>query len=383
MLSILSLMLAQTVVLQTGDFNHDIGIDAHYYHQEGISYAPILPFNATAGHWDFSAFAFGPDARIRLVDKAGTPYAGNYPTATSCAIQDIAGTGTSYFYQHVTTGAVVVDGFGVNSLGTTIIGDYSPDWVPFEFPMQVGDTGSQTVVYSYNLIFITVFVTENHTWEVIAEGTVRVPGVPYDMPCVVLHEWVTVSDSLGATNENYHLYSWLTPGGFAGANGVAALQSNNFESAGFVTVRNAFILGDNNLAPEAAAPTLSVDTHTVSLLNGGTVTFSLDAGVANAGRGYQLLGTASGASPGTPLPGGTSSIPLNYDPIFARILAQSGSTMFSGFDGTLDVAGQATAILNAPAPLPSSLAGMHFDFAYTLVNPFDFQSHTVWLEVGP
>ncbi|MGB0954325.1 MAG: hypothetical protein ACPG31_13995 [Planctomycetota bacterium] len=383
MLLALPFLLAQSVVLEMGDFNHDIGIDAHYHHQQGYNYAPILPFNPSAGHWDFSSFNFGGDSRIQLVSKAGTPYANSFPNATSCAIQDIPGTDRSYFYQHTTTGSVVVDGFGVNSLGINITGDYNPDWVPFQFPMQLGDTGFQTNSYSYNIIFITVTVTENRTWDVAAEGTVRVPGVPYDMPCVVLHEYVTITDSLGATNENYHLYSWLTPGGFAGANGVAALQSNNFESAGFLVARNAFVMGDNNLAPEAAMPSLSVDTNALSLASGGTVQFSLDAGVANAGKDYQLLGSLSGASPGTVLPGGFSSIPVNFDPVAAQILALSGTPTFANFSGTLDASGQATATLNAPGPMPLSLAGAHLDFAFTTLNPFDFQSHTVWLEVGP
>ena len=167
---------------------------------------PILPFNPSAGHWDFSSFNFGSDVRLQLVNKAGTPYASSYPSATSCSIQDVPGTDTSYFYHHTTTSSVVVDGFGVNSLGINVVGDYGPDWVPYVFPMQIGDSGAQTLSYSYDLVFITVTVTENRSWDIAAEGTVRVPGVPYDMPCLVMHEFVTISDSLGASNENFHAY---------------------------------------------------------------------------------------------------------------------------------------------------------------------------------
>ena len=161
------------------------------------------------------------------------------------------------------------------------------------------------------------------------------------------------------------------------------MTSQNFDGPGFFSVRDAFILGENNLAPEAAVPSLAVDTNALSLATGGSVNFDLDAGLANAGRRYQLVGTLSGASPGTVLPGGANSIPINFDPVAAQILALSGTSTFSNFDGTLDANGQATATLNAPSPLPASLAGAHLDFAYTLVGPFDFQSHTVWVQVGP
>lgn len=373
---------AQSVVLQPGDFNEDLGIDAHYHQQENVVVSPALPFNPSAGSWDFSSYGSGADVRVQVVPKAGTPYASNYPMATTCAIQEIPGTDTSYFYQHVGATGVTVDGFGVNSLGITIIGDYQPDWVPFPLPMQVGDGGVQTVQYSYNVLFITVTITEVRAWDVAAEGTVRVPGVPYDMPCLVLHEFVSVTDSLGVINDNYHLYSWLAPGGFAGANGLVALQSQNGDGPSFTNCRNAFFLGDHNLSPEAAAPMLGVDSHDLSQSLGGSVTFSLDAGPAFAGRDYQLLGGMSGASPGTPLAGG-GHLPVTFDAVSSRILSLSGTPTFQDFAGTLDAAGQATAVLNAPAPMPASLLGTHLDFAFTTLSPFDFQSHSVWVEVGP
>lgn len=373
--------LAAQMTLQPGDFNDDIGVDAHYHQRENVVVSPALPFNPSAGFWDFSSWNTGADVRVQVVPKAGTPYAGSYPAATNCAIQEIPGTDISYFYQHMGPAGVTVDGFGVNSLGITIVGDYQPDWVPFPLPMQVGDGGVQTVQYSYTILFLTVTITEVRAWDVAAEGTVRVPGVPYDMPCLVLHEFVSITDSLGVINENYHLYSWLAPGGFAGANGLVALQSQNGDGPSFTDCRNAFFLGDNNLSPEAAVPMLSVDTHDLSQSLGGNVTFTLDAGAGFAGRAYQLLGGMSGASPGIPLTGG-GVLPVNFDALSSKILALSGSPTFLDFSGTLDAAGQATAVMQAPAPMPPSLLGAHLDFAYTTLSPFDFQSHTVWVEVG-
>jgi hypothetical protein len=108
---------------------------------------------------------------------------------------------------------------------------------------------------------------------------------------------------------------------------------------------------------------------------GGTVEFELNAGVANADRGYLLAGTASGTSPGTLLPGGLATIPVNRDWLTDYILNHLGPPVFVDFDGTLDGAGRATAVLNAP-PVPA-YGGMVMHYAFCLKNPFDYASNAV------
>jgi len=107
---------------------------------------------------------------------------------------------------------------------------------------------------------------------------------------------------------------------------------------------------------------LSVDTPYLSL--GGTVVnFSLQAGAANAGRTYLLLGSVTGTVPGTALPGGLAVLPLNWDLFTDTVLYLLNTPIFSGFLGVLDGAGSAAAQLN-PGPLPPEYEGVILRFAY-------------------
>jgi hypothetical protein len=122
-------------------------------------------------------------------------------------------------------------------------------------------------------------------------------------------------------------------------------------------------------------------SDSLSKSEGGTVYFHLDAGTANAGRRYFLLGSMTGTSPGTELPGG-AMIPLNRDRFSDYILLQHNNAVFVDFRGTLDDSGKATATLNARDPLPFK-TGTVLHFAFTTEFPFDFQSNPAGIEVRP
>jgi len=127
-------------------------------------------------------------------------------------------------------------------------------------------------------------------------------------------------------------------------------------------------------------PALMVDVHEIPE-SGGAIDFALDAGASWGERNYLLCGTLSGTSPGTPLPGGLASIPLNRDWFSDYILANLGRPLFTDFWGALDSAGEAQAGLDAP-PLPG-WAGTTFNFAFCLSDPWDFASNAVAVEVVP
>ena len=124
---------------------------------------------------------------------------------------------------------------------------------------------------------------------------------------------------------------------------------------------------------------LHVDTPTISAASGGTAAFSLTAGRKNAGRNHLLLVGFTGTEPGTPLPGG-ATLPLNFDALTPAALDPALSSIFSGFVGTLDPDGEATAHLVVP-PIPP-LAGLPLTFAYTL-DPWDFASTSVQVTLTP
>lgn len=103
---------------------------------------------------------------------------------------------------------------------------------------------------------------------------------------------------------------------------------------------------------------------------GGSVTLSLTAGRANAGRDYLLLIGFSGTDPGTALPSG-GRLPLNLDPLSYAVTNPAFSSLFQDFTGTLDGAGEATAHLHVPS-LPD-FVGVQFSLAYSM-PPWDFAS---------
>jgi hypothetical protein len=132
----------------------------------------------------------------------------------------------------------------------------------------------------------------------------------------------------------------------------------------------------------AADPALRCDGFSLSAASGGTVHFALDAGSAQAGRTYLLLGGVTGLKPGFALPGGVASLPLNRDAFTDLMMGLVNTPAFSSFMGALDATGEGAAQLNAP-PLPPSSAGLMMFYAYCLGNPYDFASNAVSVEVVP
>jgi hypothetical protein len=154
---------------------------------------------------------------------------------------------------------------------------------------------------------------------------------------------------------------------------------------GFVATGNTGSFGagsrDFYVVRLASDVSLDVDVSTISESTGGVVNFTLNAGTANANRNYLLAGSLSGTDPGTLLPGGLVTIPLNRDWFTDFILARLNTIPFTNFWGTLDASGQGSARLNAP-PIPG-WAGVTMHFAFVTSNPWDFASNAVAIEIVP
>jgi hypothetical protein len=130
-------------------------------------------------------------------------------------------------------------------------------------------------------------------------------------------------------------------------------------------------------------PALRVDLWQISESLGGAIVFQLDAGIQNADRMYFLLGGMTGTEPGTSLPGGIATLPLNWD-IFTNLTIQwANSPIFQNFLGQLDSFGNALAVFDTQGPLPSGLAGIALYFAFALNNPWDSVSNPVGIEITP
>lgn len=130
---------------------------------------------------------------------------------------------------------------------------------------------------------------------------------------------------------------------------------------------------------------LAADTWRISRSAASTVTFFLDAGTECPGRKYILLGSVNGTEPGTALPGGMATIPLNRDWFTDWIISSANSSRLVQFKGTLDAAGCGTARLETLGPLPSGIlpAGAVMYYAYALKSPFDYTSNAITIEIEP
>jgi hypothetical protein len=125
---------------------------------------------------------------------------------------------------------------------------------------------------------------------------------------------------------------------------------------------------------------LSLDETIVYGSAGGKVNFFLDAGAANAGRKYILLGSITGYEPGTPLPGGYATLPINFDVFTNFTILLANTNIFKNFISTLDGSGRATATMG----LPTFSAGYQtLYFAFALNNPWDYASNPVAVYLAP
>ncbi|HET6201603.1 MAG TPA: hypothetical protein VFI25_02235 [Planctomycetota bacterium] len=131
-----------------------------------------------------------------------------------------------------------------------------------------------------------------------------------------------------------------------------------------------------------AASPLAASGGAVSAATGGSTGFYLQAGGANAGRSYLVVGGMSGSSPGTALPGGLT-LPVNADWTTTLFLQAANTPSLPSFFGGLDGTGRAVAGPVVSGPLDPSAVGATFTFAFLLVGPFDFVSNPVGVSVAP
>lgn len=113
---------------------------------------------------------------------------------------------------------------------------------------------------------------------------------------------------------------------------------------------------------------MSSAVGSISLASGGAQPWSIDAGAAHAGELYLVLGSISGTTPGTPIPGGRT-LPLNWDGWLAFTLSGPNvPPLFESF-GLLDGDGRTSARgLVLPAASPPALAGLVVHHAFVALD---------------
>jgi len=121
------------------------------------------------------------------------------------------------------------------------------------------------------------------------------------------------------------------------------------------------------------------DTYTVPGSSGGTANLTIGSGEAKAFRNYLILGSVTGTDPGTPLPGGSCILPLNWDAFTGMVILLLNSPYFSDFTGQLDNEGKADASFNLPGGVITGPLDLYF--AYTLDAPWESVSNPVRIRI--
>lgn len=126
--------------------------------------------------------------------------------------------------------------------------------------------------------------------------------------------------------------------------------------------------------------TLSVNPNSISAATGGKVDFSLNAGATYANGQYLVMGSVTGTSPGTLLPGGTV-LPVNFDAFTTITVNFANSAFFPNTLGMLDGTGQATAGFDTIGPLDPGLIGLVMYFAFPVPAAPWFASNYVTVTI--
>ena len=125
--------------------------------------------------------------------------------------------------------------------------------------------------------------------------------------------------------------------------------------------------GGGEIRGQILVGSLNTDTAGLSVTNGCSQRLFLDAGRANAGANYWVVGTLSGTTPGVIAPGGLP-VPVNPDFYFDHTIANPNSPPMTLSMSTLDGNGQGTCTFTFPAGAFPGLAGQQMHHAFALID---------------
>lgn len=261
---------------------------------------------------------------------------------------------------------------GVSSDGTWIVGDNHPDFMDdgWRWSEETGFVSTGT---------LSGWLFQGHNLDVSDDGKVVVGWSGYfmDQFATIWTEETGIVDlkqyliDLGAEIPADVILSVAMKVSDDGTTIIGRGQDMMWNGFGFIAT----------IPPVATSP-LAADATAISAETGGIVTMSLNAGADYADRDYLVLGSISGTEPGTALPGGLVTLPLNWDIFTDAVWVLVNTPTFANFLGTLDADGKASAELNAP-PLRPDEIGTIMHFAYCLGHPFDYVSNPVEIEIVP
>ncbi|MFH2003052.1 MAG: hypothetical protein ABIK28_25520, partial [Planctomycetota bacterium] len=137
---------------------------------------------------------------------------------------------------------------------------------------------------------------------------------------------------------------------------------------------------DGDARPYMGTHLLEADMFSISCSAGGTLRFTVHAGPANGNRYYLICGGITGNAPGILVPDG-AVIPVNPDLYSYYILSFLNTAMFINFMGKLMPDGYGVAIYDTLGPLPMAILPYDFTFTCTMMNPYDFVTNPVNIDI--
>ncbi|MHC4945783.1 MAG: hypothetical protein ACYTG7_22455 [Planctomycetota bacterium] len=355
-----------------GDVNWHLDVEAI----PGVGYKSIgVEFDG--GHFWLTTFgSFGEDNYLIEITPDGT-LVNKYTQPTDESWKDMAWDG-QYLYAGGTYGIVQIDPASGEPTGLTI----GP--IPGPLRALAYDPTNDTFWFAS---FTSSFYRcqKDGSYTAFPNPGLAVTGAAFEVsdPSTPMLWWWSQDGPTGALASEYDpeklaltgkSFAGNTPlgGGIAGGACAYELDDGDWELVGFYQGAPDHIAG-HDLAI-TTAPLASDDKYVVPPVLASEVDFFLSAGAGNANRSYGLFASASGTKPGTPLPGGLVTLPLNWD-WFSELMAFLGllGYPFTPFFGDLDEAGKAMLTMTVPQFEMDGYLPTHF--AFCLSSPFDFASN--------
>jgi len=127
--------------------------------------------------------------------------------------------------------------------------------------------------------------------------------------------------------------------------------------------------------------TLESDSFTIVESIGGVIQLQVDCGIENAFSQYLILGALSGTSPGTIMPGGNATLPINWDYFTNIVLSNLNNAYFINFFAKLNANGQSKAVFDTNGPI-QRMTGLNISFANMIKGePWEFVSNPINIQI--
>lgn len=230
----------------------------------------------------------------------------------------------------------------------------------------------------------------------VSTATLSTNGLPSDGKTmgevlVRLRDWegtaVTRSATIRASLDTSSTASLTIGAVKALGNGVYSIPVTAGTKAGTAKLR---IEADDGLGKVLLAPYLDIAVSDNALWasrssfvasQGAQTDFVLRRGAPGAGRIYALLASNSGSTPGIKI-GANLTIPVNPDAFFQAFLQLANRPPLTQRTvGRFDSQGWASAAFGIPAAALAPLKGTKLTFAFATLNPLDFASNPVQLDI--